>query len=87
MVRTWAPTDPPGVDRVPPGTPGERVLGRQTGRARDALSLARGEGDVRAAQALRFLVFNLELHDGLETAFALGLRLRGPGPLAGVQAG
>lgn len=82
-MRTWASTDPPGADRVSPGAPGERVLARQAGRARYALSLARDEGDVRAAQALRFLVFNLELHEGFETAFAFGLRLRAPGPLAG----
>mgnify|MGYP001562223920 CR=1 FL=1 len=39
---------------------------RQAYRARIAASIA----DVRAAQTLRFLVFNLELNEGLEESFA-----------------
>lgn len=35
--------------------------------------LARSEAEVRAAQALRFEVFNLELHEGLEASYATGL--------------
>lgn len=70
MVRTFEPTNPPGAEQVATGAPGERVLGRKAGRARYALSLAGDEGEVRAAQTLRFLVFNLELHEGLESAFA-----------------
>jgi len=35
--------------------------------------LARSTEDVRAAQALRFQVFNLELYEGLEQSYATGL--------------
>jgi putative hemolysin len=35
--------------------------------------LARSESEVRAAQALRFAVFNVELGEGLDHAFATGL--------------
>ncbi len=38
-----------------------------------AARLARGPEEVRAAQALRFEVFNLELHEGLERAYVTGL--------------
>jgi len=34
--------------------------------------LARNAGDIRAAQALRFQVFNLELNEGMEQSFATG---------------
>lgn len=35
--------------------------------------LAIGEAEVQAAQKLRFEVFNLELHEGLQSSFATGL--------------
>src|ERR1700756_492040 len=35
--------------------------------------LARNTEDVRAAQSLRFQVFNLELNEGLERSYATGL--------------
>ena len=38
-----------------------------------AARLARNLDEVRAAQALRFEVFNLELHEGLEQSYATGL--------------
>jgi putative hemolysin len=38
-----------------------------------ATRLARSTDDVRAAQSLRFLVFNLELNEGLEQSYATGL--------------
>src|SRR5262245_21914528 len=38
-----------------------------------ALRLARDGSEVRAAQALRFLVFNLELNEGLPESLATGL--------------
>ena len=38
-----------------------------------ASRLARNGNEVRAAQALRFLVFNLELHEGLDQSYATGL--------------
>ena len=38
-----------------------------------ATRLARSEDEVRAAQALRFQVFNLELNEGLEQSYATGL--------------
>jgi putative hemolysin len=37
------------------------------------LRIARSAADLRAAQALRFEVFNLELNEGLPTSFATGL--------------
>lgn len=47
---------------------GSRVLGR---RNLDSyrLRLAESDKDIRAAQTLRFLVFNLELNEGLEGSF------------------
>ena len=38
-----------------------------------ATRLARSEDEVRAAQALRFEVFNLELNEGLQESYATGL--------------
>ena len=38
-----------------------------------AARLARNPDEIRAAQALRFEVFNLELHEGLEQSYATGL--------------
>jgi putative hemolysin len=38
-----------------------------------ATRLARNPGEIRAAQSLRFQVFNLELHEGLEQSYASGL--------------
>jgi len=49
---------------------GDRILAR--GEMRDAYTarLAHGHDDVRAAQSLRFTVFNLELNEGLEQSYA-----------------
>ncbi len=44
-----------------------------TGTDRYALAFATELDDVRAAQRLRFAVFNLELHEGLAEAYATGL--------------
>ena len=38
-----------------------------------ATRLARGEAEIRAAQSLRFQVFNLELNEGLAQSYATGL--------------
>jgi putative hemolysin len=38
-----------------------------------AARIARNSGEIRAAQALRFQVFNLELNEGLEQSYATGL--------------
>ena len=38
-----------------------------------ATRIARQAGEVRAAQALRFEVFNLELHEGLAQSYTTGL--------------
>ena len=38
-----------------------------------ATRLARNSAEIRAAQTLRFEVFNLELHEGLEQSYATGL--------------
>ena len=48
---------------------GDRVLARVKAENPYVARLAGGPGDVRAAQALRFLVFNLELNEGLEQSF------------------
>lgn len=49
---------------------GDRVLARAQAQDSYTLSLARTAEEVRAAQTLRFLVFNLELNEGLEGSFA-----------------
>jgi putative hemolysin len=47
-----------------------RAMGRGAGSDRYRLRLASTIADVRAAQSLRFQVFNLELNEGLERSFA-----------------
>jgi len=47
---------------------GDRILARR-GAPSYQLRLARENADVRAAQTLRFLVFNLELNEGFEQSF------------------
>jgi putative hemolysin len=49
---------------------GDRVLARAQQQQTYALSLAHSVEEVRAAQTLRFLVFNLELNEGLEHSYA-----------------
>jgi putative hemolysin len=49
---------------------GDRILSRAQQQGAYALSLARTREEVRAAQTLRFLVFNLELNEGLEQSYA-----------------
>jgi putative hemolysin len=49
---------------------GDRVLARGQAEGQYEARLARHAADVRAAQTLRFLVFNLELNEGLEQSFA-----------------
>jgi putative hemolysin len=49
---------------------GDRVLARAQNHGSYTLSLARTAEEIRAAQTLRFLVFNLELNEGLEDSFA-----------------
>jgi putative hemolysin len=48
---------------------GERVLSRSQLRTAYRLRMASSPEDVRAAQTLRFIVFNLELSEGLEQSF------------------
>ncbi len=54
-------------------TVGDRVLSRRSSSDRYTLRLANCLEDLRAAQTLRFCVFNLELNEGLEQSFATGL--------------
>ena len=61
-----SPRRPALVDRV--------LAGGQTGRGY-TLRLAASEADVRAAQALRFAVFNVELDEGLTASYSTGLDL------------
>jgi putative hemolysin len=49
---------------------GARVLTRTHAESPYAMRRASSQSDVRAAQALRFIVFNLELNEGLESSFA-----------------
>jgi putative hemolysin len=49
---------------------GNRILARADVRQTYSSRLATNRKDVRAAQALRFQVFNLELNEGLEQSFA-----------------
>src|SRR4051812_32718386 len=49
---------------------GNRVLARAQQQDTYTLSLAKSVEEVRAAQTLRFLVFNLELNEGLEHSYA-----------------
>lgn len=49
---------------------GDRVLARGLVPQYYAVRLARTQEDIRAAQTLRFLVFNLELNEGLEQSYA-----------------
>ncbi len=49
---------------------GSRLLARATAELPYHLRLASSAEDLRAAQTLRFLVFNLELNEGLESSFA-----------------
>lgn len=48
---------------------GERVLARGDARLTYSLRLAKTREDVRAAQTLRFAVFNVEMNQGLEHSF------------------
>ena len=53
-----------------PTTLGSRVLARSGLAERYAVRLARDRADLHAAQTLRFLVFNVELNEGLEASYA-----------------
>src|SRR5258708_2528165 len=50
-----------------------RILTRGDGQQNYSVRLARSADDVRAAQALRFAVFNLELNEGLDESYVTGL--------------
>ncbi|MSU04040.1 MAG: GNAT family N-acetyltransferase [Pedosphaera sp.] len=49
---------------------GVRVLARSRSHLQYEISLAKDAAELHAAQALRFIVFNLELHEGLENSYA-----------------
>ncbi len=49
---------------------GERIFARGAATERYSLRLASSTADVHSAQSLRFLVFNLELGHGLDSAFS-----------------
>jgi putative hemolysin len=51
----------------------DRILSKPAAEQRYATRLASSRDDVRAAQALRFAVFNLELGEGLSQSYATGL--------------
>ena len=52
---------------------GDRILAQPGNVDAYEVRLAAGEADLRAAQRLRYEVFNLELHEGLASAHATGL--------------
>ena len=60
---TQAPTTAPAARM------GSRILARGGSRPDYTVRLARSAEDIRAAQALRFLVFNVELNEGLEASY------------------
>lgn len=51
-------------------TVGMRVLAHSRSHLQYEISLAKDAAELHAAQALRFIVFNLELHEGLENSYA-----------------
>jgi len=57
--------------QTPAVSVGDRILARDNAPYR--LRLSNRAEDIRAAQRLRFEVFNLELHEGLSTSYATGL--------------
>lgn len=61
--RAFTPTYPVHPGGVPAG---------ELGAGRYKLRFARSEKDLREVQRLRFEVFNLELHEGLDSAYLLG---------------
>ena len=70
MIQPTAPTQPPKSAEVPKNKiVGRRILARGVAARQYSLRLATTPEDVRAAQTLRFLVFNLELQEGLESSF------------------
>src|SRR5205814_1206938 len=48
---------------------GDRILARGELRNSYTCRLARSSQDIRAAQSLRFMVFNIELNEGLEGSY------------------
>jgi putative hemolysin len=48
---------------------GQRILSRNQNRLAYQVRMAQSADDVRTAQTLRFLVFNLELNEGLERSY------------------
>ena len=48
---------------------GRRILSRLAGADQDTVRLATSPADIRAAQSLRFMVFNLELQEGLDSSY------------------
>ena len=49
---------------------GDRIFARSDSRSHYELRMASSQTDIHAAQALRFVVFNLELHEGLDSSYA-----------------
>ncbi|MEI6872932.1 MAG: GNAT family N-acetyltransferase, partial [Verrucomicrobiota bacterium] len=60
---------PPSTDAERQNAIGRRILSRSGGANQYTVRLASCPEDVRAAQTLRFLVFNLELEEGLEASY------------------
>lgn len=56
-----------------PNPVGDRILARGESRLKYAVRLASSPSEIKAAQRLRFSVFNLELNEGLPQSFATGL--------------
>ena len=63
------PESRPALAAHPNVSMGRRILARGSAARRYTLRFASSVADVHAAQTLRFLVFNLELQEGLESSF------------------
>lgn len=57
------------TDHQSPRSKGDRILSMTRGANRYSVRLAENETDVKSAQTLRFVVFNLEMNEGLEDSF------------------
>lgn len=67
---TSVPTMNAPIAGSPSPDMGARVLSRTQAAVPYRLRRAAGAADLQAAQTLRFIVFNLELNEGLESSFA-----------------
>jgi putative hemolysin len=63
------PTPEEPTNPSEPSSIGRRILARSTSACDYSVRMATSPEDLRAAQTLRFMVFNLELQEGLESSY------------------